>query len=91
MSMEVEKQSETIDVIHNNTTNIQEDTEAGYVPSKYTIVAVNVLYDRYIHTVEAVKSAAGARRKRWICFGITVVVILVLLIVLLIKYHPWTK
>jgi len=29
MSMEVEKQSETIDVIHNNTTNIHNDVEAG--------------------------------------------------------------
>ncbi|KAH7107546.1 syntaxin-like protein [Auriculariales sp. MPI-PUGE-AT-0066] len=73
MSIQVEQQEETINVIQNNAINIDHDVEQGFQ-----------------HTVSAVQSAAGARRKRWICFGITVAVIVVIIIIVLVQVHPWT-
>jgi len=41
------------------------------------------------YTDTAVKSAAGARKKRWICFWLFVVLIIVIVVIVLIELKPW--
>ncbi|EJD36266.1 t-SNARE [Auricularia subglabra TFB-10046 SS5] len=43
----------------------------------------------YQDTEKAVVSARGARKKRWICLGITVVIIIVVVLVVVLKLRPW--
>jgi len=42
------------------------------------------------YTETAVKSAAGARRKRWICFWLFVIIIIIIIIIVLVELHPWS-
>ena len=65
MSILVEQQDETIDVIEEAAVHVEKDTEAGLG-----------------HTVKAVDSARAARKKRWICFGILALVLIVAAIVI---------
>jgi syntaxin 1B/2/3 len=68
MSILVEQQDETIDVIEDTAGHVEKDTEAGLG-----------------HTVKAVESARGARRKRWICFGLIVLLLVIIAIVVAIE------
>jgi len=43
------------------------------------------------YTETAVKSAAGARKKRWICFCLFIILLIVIVIVILVQTHPWTN
>lgn len=65
MSILVEQQDETIDVIEETTTHVEKDTEVGLV-----------------HTVKAVESARSARKKRWICFGLVILLLVIAAIVI---------
>jgi len=67
MSILVEQQEETINVIEETAANVEKDTEAGLG-----------------HTVKAVVSARGARKKRWICFGILILLLAVIAIIVTI-------
>jgi syntaxin 1B/2/3 len=64
MSILVEQQDETINVIETTAANVEKDTEAGLG-----------------HTNAAVKSARAARKKRWICFILTLVILAVIAVV----------
>ena len=64
MSILIEQQEETIDVIEETATHVEKDTEAGLG-----------------HTVKAVESARSARKKRWICFGLFVLLLVIVGIV----------
>ncbi|KZV88310.1 syntaxin-like protein [Exidia glandulosa HHB12029] len=74
MSLAVEQQQDTIDVIHNNALNIDTDVETGLK-----------------HTETAVKSARGARSKRWWLFWIVVVIVLIIILIIVVQLHPWAK
>ncbi|KAF9792760.1 t-SNARE [Thelephora terrestris] len=65
MSILVEQQDETLDVIVETAAHVEKDTEAGLG-----------------HTMKAVDSARGARRKRWICFGLFALLLLIVAIVI---------
>jgi syntaxin 1B/2/3 len=64
MSVLVEQQDETINVIETTAGNVQKDTEAGLA-----------------YTEKAVVSARAARKKRWICFILTLVILAIVAIV----------
>ncbi|EJD53089.1 syntaxin-like protein [Auricularia subglabra TFB-10046 SS5] len=42
-------------------------------------------------TIIAVNSAAGARRKRWICMWISIIIIIVIVIIVVVQLHPWRQ
>ena len=65
MSILVEQQDETIDVIEETAVHVEKDTEAGLG-----------------HTTKAVTSARAARKKRWICFGLFVLLLAIVAIVI---------
>jgi syntaxin 1B/2/3 len=65
MSILVEQQDETIDVIEETAGHVEKDTEAGLG-----------------HTVQAVGSARAARKKRWICFGLLALLLVIVAIVI---------
>ena len=64
MSVLVEQQDETINVIQNNAVNIDQDVTQGYKD-----------------TEKAVDSARAARKKRWICFFLTLIILAIIGIV----------
>jgi len=64
MSVLVEQQDETINVIQTQAAGVEKDTEAGLQ-----------------YTEKAVVSARAARKKRWICFFITLILLAVVGIV----------
>lgn len=64
MSVLVEQQDETINVIQTQAAGVEKDTEAGLQ-----------------YTEKAVDSARAARKKRWICFFITLILLAVIGIV----------
>ncbi|KAH7914978.1 t-SNARE [Hygrophoropsis aurantiaca] len=64
MSVMVEQQDETINVIQTTAQEVEKDTEAGLG-----------------HTSKAVDSARSARKKRWICFILSLVIIAIIAIV----------
>lgn len=65
MSILVEQQEETIDVIEQTADHVEKDTEAGLG-----------------HTTQAVDSARSARKKRWICFGLFGLLLIIIAIVI---------
>lgn len=65
MSILVEQQDETLDVIEETAAHVEKDTEAGLG-----------------HTMKAVDSARAARKKRWICFGLFGLLLLIIAIVI---------
>ena len=65
MSILVEQQDETINVIEETANDVEKDTEAGMG-----------------HIDRAVVSARGARKKRWICFGLFVLLLVIAAIVI---------
>ena len=67
MSILVEQQDETIDVIEETTAHVEKDTEAGLG-----------------HTFKAVDSARAARKKRWICFGLFALLLVIIAVVIAI-------
>ncbi|KAH9484243.1 Syntaxin-like protein psy1 [Psilocybe cubensis] len=64
MSVLVEQQDETINVIQAQAANVEKDTEAGLQ-----------------YTDKAVSSARAARKKRWICFVIIIIILAIIGIV----------
>ena len=83
MSVLVEQQNETVDNIYTQAEGVQNDTEAAWVmittcPPRLLInVSLSLQY-----TDKAVVSARAARKKRWICFFIIVIVLAVIAIIL---------
>jgi len=65
MSILVEQQDETLDVIEETAAHVEKDTEAGLG-----------------HTMKAVDSARAARKKRWICFGLFGLLLIIIAIVI---------
>jgi len=56
--------------------------------------AVNIDTDIEVglkHTEKAVESGRGARRKRWICFWISVLIAIIVIIIIVVALHPWQK
>jgi syntaxin 1B/2/3 len=65
MSILVEQQDETLDVIEETAAHVEKDTEAGLG-----------------HTMKAVDSARAARKKRWICFGLFALLLVIVAIII---------
>lgn len=82
MSVLVEQQDETINVIESTAANVEKDTEVGSVilPYRYSFHTNNKLF-RLGYTEKAVVSARAARKKRWICFILTIVILAIVAIV----------
>ncbi|KZT11267.1 t-SNARE [Laetiporus sulphureus 93-53] len=68
MSVLVEQQDETINVIETTAATVEKDTEVGLG-----------------YTEKAVDSARAARRKRWICFALFLVIIAIIAIVVAVE------
>jgi syntaxin 1B/2/3 len=84
MSVLINQQQEQIDVIEENTAGVSKDAEAGYVCSKTwnRLILGSFLRVARLGQVEtAVKHARAARRKRWICFWLTLLLIAIVAIV----------
>ena len=76
MSVLVAQQDESIDYIQNTAHDIEQDASKGCVPStNYFPVADTFLSVE--HTDKAVVSARAARKKRWICFGLFIILLAV--------------
>ncbi|KZT26311.1 t-SNARE [Neolentinus lepideus HHB14362 ss-1] len=44
-----------------------------------------------VQTEKAVVSARKARRKRWICFWLAILICIIIAVVVVVSVHPWTK
>jgi len=65
MSILVEQQDETLDVIEETAAHVEKDTEVGLG-----------------YTAKAVESGRSARKKRWICFGLFVLLLIIAAIII---------
>jgi len=65
MSILVEQQDETLDVIEETAAHVEKDTETGLG-----------------YTTKAVDSARAARKKRWICFGLFALLLVIVAIII---------
>lgn len=85
MSILVEQQDETINVIEQQAEMADKDLESGSV-SSFLLVRCSAeraylhlsLFSSVQHTEKAVDSARAARKKRWICFIICILIILII-------------
>lgn len=84
VSVLVAQQDEAIENIDVTGRRIEDDTRAGYVPVlTFPYFTLNSFFLCSLQQTEkAVEHARSARRKRWICFSIIVLVLAVLAIVL---------
>jgi syntaxin 1B/2/3 len=82
MSILVEQQDETIDAIQTAAVTVEKDTEVGCVHNAFRVAFcfLQVLL-RLQYTDKAVASARAARKKRWICFIITLIILAIIGIV----------
>lgn len=85
MSILVEQQDETINVIQETAANVETDVETGYVSACHTQGLAYGRAHSLGYTEKAVVSARAARKKRWICFGIVVVIIIIVVVVVVIE------
>jgi syntaxin 1B/2/3 len=70
----VAQQDDTINAIETSATQVQKDTEAGYVTCSFAESSSD--WNRSLgQTEKAVKHARSARRKRWFCFFLFVAVL----------------
>jgi syntaxin 1B/2/3 len=76
MSLLVNQQQETIEVIETQAATVEHDTETGYVEVSTTRIITDNCSLK--HATDAVKSARAARKKRWICFFIVILIIVII-------------
>lgn len=81
MSVLVEQQDETIQAIETAAAGVEKDTEAGYVIRLLHVYHHSQLVCSLGYTEKAVVSARAARKKRWICFILTLVILAIVGIV----------
>lgn len=76
MSILVEQQDETIDAIQTAAMSVEKDTEVGYAHDSFSRSSFLMMpLFRLQYTDKAVASARAARKKRWICFIITLIIL----------------
>jgi syntaxin 1B/2/3 len=74
MDVLVTQQEDTINAIEASATQVQKDTEAGYVTRWFAKTSSN--WSRSLgQTEKAVEHARSARRKRWFCFFLFLIVL----------------
>jgi len=76
MSILVEQQDETINVIETQAAAVEKDMEVGYVFICLRLCSTDV--HRLSYTDKAVTSAKAARKKRWICFFIILILLIII-------------
>jgi syntaxin 1B/2/3 len=74
MDVLVTQQEEVINAIETSATQVQKDTEAGYVTRWFAEFSSNWSCSLG-QTEKAVEHARSARRKRWICFLLFIAVL----------------
>lgn len=79
MSVLVAQQDESIDYIQNTAHDIEQDASKGYVTSgNVPSPSLTSIPSSVEHTDKAVVSARAARKKRWICFGLFILLLAVI-------------
>lgn len=74
MDVLVNQQDDVINAIDTSAAQVQKDTEAGYVTRWFVEFSSN--WNRSLgQTEKAVEHARSARRKRWFCFFLFVLVL----------------
>lgn len=87
----VEQQSDVIDSIETTAVNVQKDMEAGYAMHISQLFTISNVGSRIVHSDKAIISARGARKKRWICFLLTLVILAIIAIIVAVVITNNTK
>jgi len=92
MSTVLEQQGEIIDVIEGDAAAVEKDLETGHVSKRFCRSCSHSSLlsptHRVQHTDKAVVSARAARKKRWICFFITLIILIIIGAALGITLRP---
>lgn len=78
MATLLSEQEEKVNTIETQAAGVTHDTEGGYAASNSYLTHMQSLISlfRLKHTEVAVQHARSARRKRWYCFFLTLIIIL---------------
>jgi len=74
----VTQQEDLVNTIEASAAQVAGDTEAGYVGYRQYHMLFLIRNSRLAQTEKAVKYAMSARRKRWICFFIFLIILAII-------------